>query len=200
MRLPVKTWASASTGIFRGSLSMDNIKNMSLKSQKLCVFLNSRNELHFFNKMTTKVTDPARQNAVIMGRNTYFGIPPAFRPLPNRLNIILSRKSSQSDYPAGVLLCSSLDEAMELLEQQYSEKIENIWIVGGSAVYKEAMESLFCHRIYFTDIQAHFECDTFFPAIDLERFQRVANDEDVPVEIQEENGVKYEYQIFEKIF
>lgn len=150
--------------------------------------------------MTTKVSDAALQNAVIMGKNTYFGIPPSFRPLPNRLNIILSRSSSQSDYPEGVVLCGSLPEAMELLQKQYNGRVENVWIVGGSAVYREAMESPHCHRIYFTEIRAHFECDTFFPAIDTTRFQRVPNDDvDVPSEIQEEKGIQYEYQIFEKI-
>lgn len=135
-----------------------------------------------------------------MGKNTYFGIPPAFRPLPNRLNIILSSSSSQSDYPDGVILCSSLPEAMKLLNQKYSDIIENVWIVGGSQVYREAMDSPLCHRIYFTEIRAKFDCDTFFPAIDANRFQRVPNDDnDVPSEIQEEKGIQYEYQIYQKV-
>lgn len=88
---------------------------------------------------------------------------------------------------------------MKLLQADYSSSIENVWIVGGTGVYQEAMDSPFCHRIYFTDIKAHFECDAFFPKIDTKRFQRVANDPDVPSEIQEEKGIKYEFQIYEKI-
>lgn len=135
-----------------------------------------------------------------MGRKTYFGIPPSKRPLPGRLNIVLSRTGTTADYPDDVILCSSLTEAMSRLNtEQYAEQIENIWIVGGYAVYKEAMESEHCHRIYFTEIKAKFECDAFFPAI-TDRFKLVDNDHrDIPSDVQQENGIEYQYKIYEKV-
>lgn len=69
--------------------------------------------------MTTSTADPQKRNAVIMGRLTYFGIPENKRPLPNRLNIVLTSKSSQADYPADVVLCNSLNQAMEKLIGRY---------------------------------------------------------------------------------
>lgn len=148
--------------------------------------------------MTTKVSDESKKNAVIMGRNTYFGIPPSKRPLPNRLNIVLSKTATSTDYPEDVILCRSLAEAMDLLNSpKYSTDIENVWIVGGSAVYKESMQSAFFHRLYFTEIKANFECDTFFPSITNE-FQEVI-DADIPAEEQEENGIKYQYKVYEKV-
>jgi len=158
-----------------------------------------KNELKYFNQQTTKIADSSKKNALIMGRKTYFGIPENKRPLLGRLNIVLSATSNQSDYPNEVLLCRSFDEAVaKLAEPSLSEEIENIWIVGGYSVYKEAMASPFCHRIYFTEIQATFECDAFFPNIP-DDFQLVPNDAHLPTDVQEENGLKYQYKIYEKL-
>ena len=133
-----------------------------------------------------------------MGRLTYFGMPESKRPLANRLNIVLSSNSTKADYPDDVVLCRSLSEAMtKLSDTDLGADVENIWIVGGNQVYKEAMVSDDCHRVYFTEIMAKFECDAFFPAIPAS-FKQVPNDPDIPTEIQEENGIRYQYQIFEK--
>lgn len=157
-----------------------------------------RNELKYFNQQTTKIVDSRKKNALIMGRKTFFGIPENKRPLPGRLNIVLSTTSNQSDYPDGVLLCKTFNEAVvKLSDPSLAEDIENVWIVGGYSVYKEAMESSLCHRVYFTEIKATFECDAFFPTIP-DNFKLVPNDNDLPSEIQEENGIKYQYKIFER--
>lgn len=149
--------------------------------------------------MTTSTRDSSKKNAVIMGRKTYDGIPESKRPLPNRLNIVLSKTSVASDYPAdNVVLCTSLEQAMEhLIKTDLGANIESIWICGGYGVYKEAMASDYCHRIYFTEIKAKFDCDAFFPAIPSS-FKLVPNDENVPSGDQEENGLKYEYKLYEK--
>jgi len=130
-----------------------------------------------------------------MGRKTYFGVPESKRPLPDRLNIVLSTTLKQEELPKGVILCPSLEAALKVLEDK--SDIENIWIVGGSGVYKEAMASPRCHRLYITKIQKEFECDTFFPAIP-DSFKEVSLDSDVPLGVQEENDIKYEYKVLEK--
>lgn len=133
-----------------------------------------------------------------MGRKTYFGIPVSKRPLPERLNIVLSTTLTPEDLPADVMLCRNLEAAMQKMEsKEYRDLIENVWIVGGSGVYAEAMDSPRCHRLYLTKVQGHFECDTFFPKIP-QAFQEVALDCDTPQGVQEENGIKYEYKILEK--
>lgn len=149
--------------------------------------------------MTTKTSDPARRNACIMGRKTYSSFPLSLQPLPGRLSIVLSRTSSAADYPADVLLCASLPAAMSVLNARFAGEIENVWIVGGTALYKEAMKSDRCHRIYLTEIKAQFECDTFFPPIDGCAFGLVTNDGGVPSEEQEEMGIRYQFRIYEKI-
>lgn len=148
--------------------------------------------------MTTSTEDPQKRNAVIMGRLTYLGIPASKRPLPNRLNIVLSNKSVPADYPSDVVLCTSLNQAMhKLINGELGTNVENIWICGGFSVYKEAMMSDYCHRIYYTDIKAKFECDAFFPEIPS-TFKLIPNGEDIPSDEQEENGIRYQYKIYEK--
>ncbi|XP_064553780.1 dihydrofolate reductase [Drosophila montana] len=157
-----------------------------------------KSELKYFSRTTKRTSDPAKRNVVIMGRKTYFGVPPSKRPLPDRLNIVLSTTMSKAELPNDVLLCRSLEEALKTLESEpWCDQIENIWIVGGSGVYEEAMASPRCHRLYITKIQEQFECDTFFPNIPVS-FHEVPLDEDTPHGVQEENGIKYEYKILEK--
>ncbi|XP_055540298.1 dihydrofolate reductase [Wyeomyia smithii] len=155
-----------------------------------------KKELKYFSRMTKKVKNPSKRNAVIMGRKTYFGVPETKRPLPGRLNIVLTRNPNAHSYPSNVVACCSLQEALSEIDK--SEEIENVWIVGGSAVYEEAMHSDRCHRIYLTEIKKIFECDTFFPVIPS-TFKVIENDDDVPYEVQEEEGLMYQYKIYEKV-
>lgn len=59
------------------------------------------------------------------------------------------------------------------------------------------MESRHCFRIYLTRIDAEFECDTFFPEIDTKLFKLVTHP-DVPKEQQDENGLFYNYELYER--
>ncbi len=56
-------------------------------------------DMQHFKEITTKTQDPNKLNACIMGRNTWESIPKNFRPLPDRVNIILSRKPSPQPSP-----------------------------------------------------------------------------------------------------
>lgn len=162
-------------------------------------FLCSRNELKHFSSQTKKVKDPSKKNAVIMGRKSYFGVPPSKRPLRDRFNVVLTTEPEKYEFPSDVIVAKSMDEALEKLrEPSLEQQIENVWILGGYSVYKEAMESPNCHRIYFTKIMSSFDCDAFFPTIP-DSFKQVPNDADISSEIQEENGIKYQYQIYEKV-
>ncbi|EAA14339.3 dihydrofolate reductase [Anopheles arabiensis] len=156
-----------------------------------------KQELKYFSHTTKKVNDADKRNAVIMGRKTYFGVPESKRPLPERLNIVLTRNAAAYTFPPDVLVCGSLQEALHKLDStDHGEHIENIWVVGGNSVYKEAMESDRCHRIYLTEIKKQFDCDAFFPEIP-NSFMVIDNDPDTPSGVQEENGIQYVYKIYE---
>ncbi|KAL7988932.1 hypothetical protein Chor_007851 [Crotalus horridus] len=77
-----------------------------------------------------------KQNVVIMGRKTWFSIPEKNRPLKNRINVVLSKELK--DVPEGAhYLAKSLEEALDHLETpEMKRKVDKVWIVGGSSVYK----------------------------------------------------------------
>lgn len=149
--------------------------------------------------------DIGKRNAVIMGRKTYFGVPKDKRPLPDRLNIVLSTTLTPSDLPKDVVLQPNLKSALKYLELNHlmKEKIESVWIVGGSGVYAEAMTLPNCHRLYITKIHGQFECDTFFPEIPDDFVEikdpQILVDEHIPQGIQNENNIAFEYKMFERL-
>ena len=49
-------------------------------------------EMAFFKELTSKTSDAGKHNAVVMGRRTWESLPPKFRPLPGRLNVVLSAR------------------------------------------------------------------------------------------------------------
>jgi len=118
-------------------------------------------------------TNTEKMNAVIMGRKTWDSIPEKFRPLKGRINVVLtsaaSDPASTSCYPEAVLRASSVKDAMEQLNSR--EDIAEIFVIGGQAAYKEALDMPSCTRIFMTRIAKQFECDAFFPAFDDHLFK-----------------------------
>jgi dihydrofolate reductase len=127
-------------------------------------------DMAHFRKLTSHTEKPGKRNAVIMGRKTWESIPPKFRPLPQRLNMVLSRSASL-ELPAGALHCGSLDAA--LADAAADSSIENVFVIGGGAVYAEALAHPACRRVYITRVLRTFECDTFLPAFE-DRFREVS--------------------------
>lgn len=106
---------------------------------------------------------------VIMGRNTWNSLPR--KPLPNRVNIIVSTTMQEKDAPNAVI-CSSLQTALDYVTLNYS--LLPTFVIGGSALYREALLHADCNRVYVTRINQDVDCDTHFPLHILhERFQKV---------------------------
>ncbi|KAF5913607.1 hypothetical protein HPG69_017227 [Diceros bicornis minor] len=139
-----------------------------------------------------------KQNLVIMGRKTWFSIPEKNRPLKDRINLVLSRELKEP--PQGAhFLAKSLEDALSLIEQpELTNKVDMVWIVGGSSVYKEAMNKPGHLRLFVTRIMQEFESDTFFPEIDFEKYKLLPEYPGVLSDIQEEKGIKYKFEVYEK--
>lgn len=149
-------------------------------------------DMQHFKTLTTKTNHPKKQNAVIMGRKTWASIPEKFRPLPNRINLVLTR-TAKPTLPPDVLYADSFEKGLSLLENApYHEKIENLFVIGGAQIFKVALKSPFCKKLYFTQINKTFECDTFFPALEGQFKQKVVS------ATFEENDMPYYFSEYEK--
>ena len=93
---------------------------------------------------------------VIMGRKTWDSLPERFRPLPGRINIVVSRQhgwNEKGSYPM-----SSLREAL-----LYCEQFQHVWVIGGADLYAQALP--FANSAVVTEINADYDGDAFAPEI-----------------------------------
>ncbi len=91
---------------------------------------------------------------VIMGRKTWDSIPARFRPLPGRMNVVVTRQIGWSEI--GAQPSSSLENALSLCEQ-----FDDVWVMGGAQIYAQALS--FADTAVVTEIDADFEGDAFAP-------------------------------------
>ena len=134
-------------------------------------------DMAFFKRITTTAPEK-RMNAVIMGRKTYESIPAKFRPLSDRINVILSRDLNLREtlsLPASVLIASTFEEALAKISgAEYVDIVQEVFVVGGGAVYQEALGSKYCNKIYLTEVNSEIQdLDTFFPSIPAHKFRMV---------------------------
>jgi len=141
---------------------------------------------HFADLTISKNAD--RQNVVIMGRKTWESLPEKFRPLKNRLNVVLS-KQNDLNLPTGVLKYSSLDEALNDLNQQ---AIAEIFIIGGGSLYSQAIKRHDCKNLYLTKILTDFNCDTYFPEIPAD-YKKTEESE-----LKKENNYEFNYLTYQR--
>lgn len=102
----------------------------------------------FFREMT-------KGAMVIVGRKTLADFPGG-RPLPNRVNVVLTRNPDPIE---GVVTCHSPQEAVEL-----AATVSKAMVIGGGSVYRQLLP--YCTRAYVTKVGACPQSDTFFPNLD----------------------------------
>jgi dihydrofolate reductase len=123
---------------------------------------------------------------VIMGRKTWESLPEKFRPLPARVNIVVTRDLTYST--KGASLAGSLEEA--IAKARSAEGASEIFIIGGGQLYAEALP--FTDRLYLTLVEDDKEGDVLFPAY-VDIFTKVISDEP-----RESNGLKYRWLDLER--
>ena len=127
--------------------------------------------------------ETTRGAAVIAGRRTV-GDFPGGKPLPGRLNIILTRQGG--DYP-GFTVCSGIEEAMEVLKDQ-----QRVFVIGGGSIYRQMLP--LCDRAYITKVHTTPASDTFFPDLDRDPGWTLAG----TLMRGEENGIAYEMCLYRR--
>lgn len=134
-------------------------------------------DLKRFKRLTTG-------HAIIMGRKTFESMPKA---LPNRTNIVLTKRK---DYQAqGAEVVHTVEDALELVKEDLQP-----FIIGGGQIYSLFMP--LCDRIELTRVHHEFEADVYFPDIDLNEFEVIAEEY---VSKTEEQPYNYTYLTYQKI-
>lgn len=141
-----------------------------------------RADLRHFKK-TTSTASPGKRNAIVMGRKTWESKEVGSTPLPNRLNVVVSR--SAYEVPAGVVAARTLDEALAVPD------VESIFLVGGAGVLLEAIERPDLRHVYLTRVETRYDCDVKMPNLDQRGFVKQAWDGELAAE---EHEVKFRIQ------
>ena len=97
---------------------------------------------------------------VIMGRKTWDSLPPKFRPLPGRRNIVITRQ--QGWQAQGAIVAHSIPEALAFCDTGAAQPT-TAWVIGGATIYAAALPS--AQTAVVTEIDASFEGDAFAPAL-----------------------------------
>lgn len=144
-------------------------------------------DLKYFKELTSTNNQPEKQNAVIMGRKTWESIPDAFRPLPNRYNMVLTR-NSEYPLPQGVMRAPGLDEALSILSRG---PVDRVFVIGGGEIYQQALAHDKCGLLYLTEIRARFDCDAFLP--EYKPFYQLLSCS----EVMQENNLEFCFKVYE---
>jgi dihydrofolate reductase len=124
----------------------------------------------FFRQTTKGAT-------VIVGRRTVADFP-GQKPLPGRVNILLSQ--SLRELP-GFTVCSDVQQALELTRAS-----DSVFVIGGGSVYRQLLPH--CSGAYITKVHAPVTSDTFLPDLDADPHWKLT----ATLETGEENGIAYE--------
>lgn len=121
-------------------------------------------DMQFFKQTTLN-------HHIITGRKNYISIPEKYRPLANRTNIVLTRQNNFTEENCVVL--NSLEAALDFAKKNNETEV---FIIGGGQIYKEAIEKGLVDKMYITHVHHAFEGDTFFPEVNIEKWQKISEE------------------------
>ncbi len=149
-------------------------------------------DMAFFKQLTMGKHYDHKPNIVIMGRKTYESIPQAFRPLKNRINIVLTQSKfnvSDNDTIIATSIDNALFQANTLIQ---SGDANQIFCIGGKTVYEAMISNQYCRYLYVTVLDNEYQCDAFFPEY-TQIFERLNCSE----KQTSTSGITYQFQLWQ---
>jgi dihydrofolate reductase len=127
---------------------------------------------------------------VVMGRRTWESLPPRFRPLPGRENIVVTRNAAWA--ADGVVRAASVDEALALAADGFDGRV---WVIGGAEVFAAVIDR--ADTLEVTELDVAVEGDTFAPRFDPAVWREAAAD---PSEgwHTSRSGIRYRFRRYER--
>ena len=129
-------------------------------------------DMKYFKEITTgNNCSKGKRNIVLMGRNTWESIPEKFRPLKDRINVVLTSKLYYD--PDGAIVVNDLAQFIENPSNFVNGEYNDIFVIGGESLYNKMMDEYIgnVNKVYVTEIYKDFTCDKFAP-----QFHRMVGD------------------------
>lgn len=121
---------------------------------------------YLFNQITT-LSNSSKQNAVIMDSIMWSNLPPLFKGLKNRINIVVSENMQKQQLNeenvtgANIYINRSLSKAIRMCSK--SKKVQDIFIIGSINLLKNALEKRLIDEIFYLKLKINYRCDVFYP-------------------------------------
>ncbi|MBE9525358.1 MAG: type 3 dihydrofolate reductase [Proteobacteria bacterium] len=132
---------------------------------------------------------------IVMGRKTWESLP--FRPLPGRVNIIVSRNedyqplNTKNKIVEEALVVDSVNSAIKKAE---SENLSELVFIGGAMLYEQVLNKV--DTLYLTLVKEDFDGDSWFPEIDFTQWQESFHQDNEP---DEKNPHHYSFKIYQRL-
>ena len=128
-------------------------------------------------------------SVVIMGRKCWESLPEKFRPLPNRLNMVVTRNE---DFIANG--CAVYNDLGYILNFFYStDDKADVFVIGGGEIYKAAFS--YAEKLHLTRVLTDVEGDVYLEGFDETEWNLISRSD-----VMEENGHQFVFEYYEKIF
>lgn len=145
-------------------------------------------DLQYFKRITTTVENTDNMNMVVMWRKTWESIPEKFKPLPWRINVVLTRNKDFTD--KWCISFGSIDDIINEFDEM--KNIENIFIIWWASIYNQVLNNSLLDKIYITRIEKNFDCDVFIDKIPANFILESCS------ELYEENWIKFKFEVYKK--
>lgn len=139
---------------------------------------------YFLHVIQRRVDAPKKRNLVIIGRKSWLDFLQIMPNLPQSLiYIVLTRsvdvsglKDSDKFAKDSLFVAKSYPESIEFIEKNLAEQVENVFVCGGSDIYRESFAYPKFDYLFLTHVYGNFECDTFLQPENFLQFFETAED------------------------
>ncbi|MBX2901744.1 MAG: dihydrofolate reductase [Cyclobacteriaceae bacterium] len=126
---------------------------------------------------------------VIMGRKNYQSLPPKFRPLPHRTNIVVTR-SPHFEAPG----CQVVHTPADALQVARAANQQELFVIGGAEIYAQFLPH--ANRLYLTEIKTTLAGDTYFPQINSNEWKELSRKHHAP---DDKHLFAFDFVVYERI-